>query len=576
MKRVIAAVLVALISVASPALTSAADVVDEQYSLYGAFNVAEKVGVLFEESVDTLRMPTLLFGTAWDRRTSPTAMDFCTGLNDPTCSDAQYMRYYALLPPCKSATEVDCIESLYAIAPGSPARIKGVFKESIPEKVEHSYKADPEQGLPQGANAGVWEIPNVKHGGNTSNYVAIVSRVGALIRDGSKWSPTSNASFSPDGDFRAAIYPTNIIRDSRYKANVPTISLQPWGKGVGINHPSQLPFDVCAIVGNGVCAIREPFPENVQFGLVIRFSKVVNGWMHGRIDSPEIDYEITSYGTRVDMKGLATRVPILAGWVNPSEFSAEIKNKYPGNNQFTNLGSTSYPGASGDYSMEMLGVWSKVLKDTAAAYPTQWIFYNLPENSLASSSNCIKSSKTLAGFVTTNSTTYTATPPIYNEQTGTLDYKVASPHFLADGKVFQGKYNLYIDSKVARCIYKFSNAPISASVSVTSSDGGQQNISTTVVNETNGWLHLSAAGFTFSSPTLKVKLTQDASAVVPEPSPSVTPTQSAKPSSSSEPASQPSMAPAAKKSTITCVKGKTTKKVTAVSPKCPAGYKKKA
>ena len=33
--------------------------------------------------------------------------------------------------------------------------------------------------------------------------------------------------------------------------------------------------------------------------------------------------------------------------------------------------------------------------------------------------------------------------------------------------------------------------------------------------------------------------------------------------------------PAAKKTTITCVKGKTTKKVTAVNPKCPTGYKKK-
>jgi len=31
----------------------------------------------------------------------------------------------------------------------------------------------------------------------------------------------------------------------------------------------------------------------------------------------------------------------------------------------------------------------------------------------------------------------------------------------------------------------------------------------------------------------------------------------------------------AKKTTITCVKGKTIKKVTAVNPKCPAGYKKK-
>ena len=30
-----------------------------------------------------------------------------------------------------------------------------------------------------------------------------------------------------------------------------------------------------------------------------------------------------------------------------------------------------------------------------------------------------------------------------------------------------------------------------------------------------------------------------------------------------------------KKTTITCIKGKTSKKVTAVNPKCPGGYKKK-
>jgi hypothetical protein len=34
-------------------------------------------------------------------------------------------------------------------------------------------------------------------------------------------------------------------------------------------------------------------------------------------------------------------------------------------------------------------------------------------------------------------------------------------------------------------------------------------------------------------------------------------------------------APVVKKTTITCVKGKTSKKVTAVNPKCPTGYKKK-
>jgi hypothetical protein len=568
MKRALAAVLISIITLSTPSLTNAAGVIDEQFSINNQTDNRNKIGVLFEENVDTLRMPSLLYSYTWANGKPPNVVSYCDGLNDAKCSSADFMKYYALMPACKSANEVDCIESIYAVAPGAPARIKGVYKESIPEKVANPYKADSDNGLPQGSVSGVWEIPNIKHGGGTTNFVGIVSRVGSLKRNGASWvaQPPGSDPWG-SGDFRAAIYPVNIVRDSRYKANVSRIMQQPNGtKSMAIDHPSQLPFDVCAIVGDGVCALRQTFPDDIKFGMVIRFSKVINGWMHGRIDSPEIDYELTSYGTRVDMKGQSTRVPILAGWVDPNSFTAPEKQRF---GQIP-VGQSTYPGASGDYSMEALGTWARVLKDKAAANPTQWIFYNLPERDIAAANSCIKNSKTLAGFVTTNSTTYTATPPIYNEQTGTLDYKVASPHLLPDGKVFQGKYNLYIDSKVARCIYKFSSAPISASVSITSSDGGQQSVATTVVKETSGWLHLSAAGFTFSSPTLKVKLTQDANAVVPAPTPS------AEPSVSAEPAPQIPTAPVIKKSTITCVKGKTTKKVSAVSPKCPAGFKKKA
>ncbi len=571
MKKVIALSLILLAQLLIyPANSAASGVIDEQYSVNGQNDNRNKIGVLFEENVDTLRMPSLLYSYALSNGAPPSVISFCDGLKDPKCASAEFMKYYALMPSCKSVTEVDCIESIYAVAPGSPARIKGIYKESIPEKIENQYQADPDNGLPQGSVSGVWEIPNIKHGGGSTDFVAIVSRVGSLKHNGSSWVPQPPGS-DPwgGGDFRAAIYPVNVIRDSRYKVNVSEIIKQPNGTtSMGINHPSQLPFDVCAIVGNGVCALRQTFPEEVKFGMVIRFSKVINGWMHGRIDSPEIDYELTSYGTRVDMKGQSIRVPILAGWASPSDFLDADRQM----NGFLNNadGGTSYPGSSGDYSMNMLNLWSKVLKDTAAANPTQWIFYNLPERDIESASSCIKNSKTLAGFVTTNSTTYTATPPIYNDQTGTLDYKVASPHFLPDGKVFQGKYNLYIDSKVARCIYKFSNAPISATVSITSSDGGQQSVATTVVSEQNGWLHLSAAGFTFSSPTLKVKLTQDANAVAtPTPSP-----QSVTPSVTPTAKTVEPISVTPKKLTISCAKGKVTKKITAVAPKCPSGYKK--
>ena len=63
--------------------------------------------------------------------------------------------------------------------------------------------------------------------------------------------------------------------------------------------------------------------------------------------------------------------------------------------------------------------------------------------------------------------------------------------------------------------------------------------------------------------------------VTATPTPTPTPTVTATPSSTPV-AVVATPTTVAKKTTITCVKGKTTKKVTAVNPKCPSGYKKKA
>lgn len=168
---------------------------------------------------------------------------------------------------------------------------------------------------------------------------------------------------------------------------------------------------------------------------------------------------------------------------------------------------------------------------------------------------CLEKEKALAGVGTTNSTMYVDGPPVFKEDT--LDYKVASTHFEADGTtVFKGSYELIMSSAVARCIYKFTSAPISATVSITS-ENGEANAATTVINEKNGWLKLGAYGFTFSSPTVRVKLTQEAA-----PAPTPSPVTTVNPAAS-------------KKATITCVKGKTTKKVSAVNLKCPIGYKKR-
>ena len=121
---------------------------------------------------------------------------------------------------------------------------------------------------------------------------------------------------------------------------------------------------------------------------------------------------------------------------------------------------------------------------------------------------------------------------------------------------------LVLNADVARCVYGFSKAPISATVSVVSSDASEQ-IATTAVSERDGWLYLSAAGYGYSAPTIKVKLSQPTSTPV-----------------AATPAAQVTQAPTVvqkvvKKISITCVKGKTTKKISGTNPVCPTGYKKK-
>jgi len=112
---------------------------------------------------------------------------------------------------------------------------------------------------------------------------------------------------------------------------------------------------------------------------------------------------------------------------------------------------------------------------------------------------------------------------------------------------------------------------------VTSSDG-QENVAYTNVTDRDGWLKLTAQGFTFSNPVISAKLTQAPDPTptpTAKPAPVATPTATSTPIVAPVPAVTPTGGASGKKVTITCVKGKATRNVTAVSPKCPAGFKKK-
>ena len=127
-----------------------------------------------------------------------------------------------------------------------------------------------------------------------------------------------------------------------------------------------------------------------------------------------------------------------------------------------------------------------------------------------------------------------------------------------------------------QCLYGITNVPTSASVSITTS-AGVERVATVALNQIGKWVFLRSENFTFSSPTLRIKLNQTSSATTQTtgtaevkkdaPAPEVkevTQVAAAKPAAAT-----------AKKITVTCTKGKLIKKVSGTTPKCPTGYKKK-
>jgi spore coat protein U-like protein len=99
-----------------------------------------------------------------------------------------------------------------------------------------------------------------------------------------------------------------------------------------------------------------------------------------------------------------------------------------------------------------------------------------------------------------------------------------------------------MSNQLARCLYHLTNAPIQATVVVTDNDGNRK-VATTTVNQSKEKIFIEARNFTFSSPVIKVRITQ---------------------------ASSPK-----KEISITCYKGQSVRLVKGVKPKCPSGYKVK-
>jgi hypothetical protein len=446
------------------------------------------------------------------------------------CSASGNGFFYAqqVLPYCLSEAQENCVESLKFGKSGAdlvPANhVRDIVGQTYPVE-------DPIRGLYPAGTTTLWEAPGLLNQGGTASYaVQVTTAIGFDNHSQKYYTFATQAGILPykekSGKYKASKLRMDTNRDGEK-------GIFGWADTKG-----------CAFTEDGVCGAVQNFAPDSRFELSYRVSNQITGWFRGRIQSPNVTISnFSARNNRITMTASPVSVPRLG-------FLATAENTSPKGLAFmADSNRTGYIepfkgdtirsiSPDSENAIAWIEEFRKAANDTAAGISTLWNFGTMDrgQNDL-----CFQDKTRVIGVVTTNATALSPGTPDFNN--GLLTYKVAGLHYAPDGKTLnEGSYDLVMRSDVARCLYGFSKAPLSATVSVIG-EGGENKVATTVVSEKDGWLKLAAYGFTFSSPTISVKLSQAA-------------------------------APA-KKTTITCAKGKLTKKVTAVGPKCPAGYKKK-
>jgi hypothetical protein len=472
--------------------------------------------------------------------------------------------------------------------------IVGKFKNNYPASSDYTFKGDASKNIPDGGLPTVFTFDGLKHDGGDQFMV-----YARYFHSGNGYGG-GTPSLAPQ-EFVSQILAISVDKNPIYgeffvrAQKADALGKAAWWNGTNFG---------CASIGtNGECAIAWPLPKDVRFKLEVRTSIPLNSFMHGRLLDPTIKIVNDDSNRQLfSIEAGSVSVPILYTWVKNTDMPQAL---YDYLYAMKNWGGTYLyiDGKGNTRDNVQLRIpfdayderrfqeylwWLEVAKNKSIGNKTMWVARTLNEWEIESSGTkrCLGDKKNLTGIVTTNANMYLSAPPTFNESTKTLDYKVASPHTDPNEKLNIGSYNLVLSSEAARCLYNFSKAPVSATVSIVSADGNSQ-VATTSVTEKNGWLYLSANGFTYSAPLVRVKLTQEPENTVasPSPTPSSSPISTASPTPTSSPSTSPSptatpistskTVTTSKKITITCIKGKTVKQVTAIKPVCPIGYKKK-
>jgi hypothetical protein len=449
----------------------------------------------------------------------------CSGAEDPECANGKVSSTQgeAVLPICESATDENCIVSLELALKDQEFQPASFVRNAIGT----TYPEVPSLGFFEQSTPSLWDAAHAPSASGTTGYAVVVR-----ASQSKQFSQNKYKTWR----FFANVIPYREQKGESFKSpraftvtNDPLMGNRKRSMGVE-GHTYE-----CGWSEDGTCGVTQDFAEGTRVRLTIRISNEVGGWFQGRIKDPLITVKpFSRTNNEISVEAEPAIVQRLHHVIEDAKtITAKEKslvNGFAGGWD----GFVTWARSADPLGFEYVNYFRNKTQDRSAGQNSFWNFAS--SQGAGGGSGCLADKSKVLGIVTTNSMVYDGGVPKFTR--GFLNYKVAGLHFEADGVTeVLGSYDLVMRSEVARCIYGFSRAPVSATITIAGE--GDRTIATTIVNEKNGWLKLAAYGFTFSNKTIQVRLTQ-------------------------------------KRTTITCVSvtdPKKTRKVTAIGPKCPRGFK---
>jgi len=442
--------------------------------------------------------------------------------------------YTAILPACKDDPISACVDGVEVSKDRGATWIKDLGSVNYAAKnfgkntslapgqysaITKNWPADPATLLPSGSNNRVFRIPSAQHAGGDQYLVQTVV-------NGTSAKLGSNARAN---SLDITIFPIKV-----YSAPAP---------------------NTCSIWLDYCFEVYE-FPTDTKFRITLDLKylgDIFSGWFQTRMFDSAVNQP---FKNAYSFEGFPVVISnAQANFFRPFEETllSQFEDARTGITKYGQPFKLVLADANSKGSLSDWVKYEKAIGSRAVFDSTIWHVVSYSTNAqkyiYQGMNGCLTNKSGVLGYVSTNSTVYDVSAPTWDVASQSLSFKVASPTFDADGDKNSGVYELAIQQDVARCLWGDALINPKATIEVLD-DSGNKQIATSVFTQKGNWIYFRAYGFHYSTPTVKVRLSKNDA-----PSPTAT--------------------VPVKKISITCIKGKTTKKVTATNPKCPTGFKKK-